>query len=396
MAFRAPVGVALATGLAAAALFAPAASADAGAPARGGQPDQTFTPVVAEVVAKPRWTRTTDGRVLLEHDLRLTNGFPVGATVRKIEVLDQRDRVVKTLEGDELAAAISPVGSPAQSGAEIPPSSAAFAFIDTDLSSPKRLPTSVSHRITVDIEPGLPVPESSTWVSAETPVSQRPPVEIASPLRGDQWFGVLGAHRRAIQPVNGTFTNGQRWALDWNRLDANDAAVSGDPGLNASYPQYGAPLRAVADGKVVRAVDGIPDQDPANFQPLGADQGDGNYVVLKLAKRTYAAYAHIVPGTVAVERGERVKMGEVVGELGNSGNSDGAHLHFQLMTTPSLLASDGLPFVIDGFDVTGQIASVDSVVNSLQTGEPVQIDSSPDQGAQQSRTPLSLQVTDFG
>ena len=375
---------------------APQASAEVPPTAARGGSDQTFTPVIAEVVSRPRWTRTTDGRVLLEHDLRLTNGFPVTATVQSIEVLDGRGRTVQTLEGDALDAAISPVGSPTESGATIPPSSAAFAFIDTSLASPKRLPAEISHRITVDVEPGLPVPERSTYVRARTPVSQKPPIEIASPLAGDRWFGVLGPHRRAVQPVNGTFTNGQRWALDWNRLDAQNAAVSGDPGQNSSYPQYGARLLAVADAKVVRAVDGLPDQDPVNFMPVGADEGDGNYVVLKLGRRTYAAYAHIRPGTVAVERGDRVEAGDLVGELGNSGNSDGAHLHFQLMTTPSLLASDGLPFVIDRFTVTGQISSVDDVVSSLSTGAPVPIEPSPDEGVQRARTPLSLQVTDFG
>jgi murein DD-endopeptidase MepM/ murein hydrolase activator NlpD len=57
-------------------------------------------------------------------------------------------------------------------------------------------------------------------------------------------------------------------------------------------------------------------------------------VILKLRHRVYAGYAHLIPGTVTVNRGDTVREGEVLGELGNSGNSNGPHLHFQLMNAP--------------------------------------------------------------
>ena len=60
------------------------------------------------------------------------------------------------------------------------------------------------------------------------------------------------------------------------------------------------------------------------------------------------------PGSVRVRVGERVRRGQVLGRLGNSGNSATPHLHLQVQITRSFL-SDGLPFVFDRFQFLGQI-----------------------------------------
>jgi murein DD-endopeptidase MepM/ murein hydrolase activator NlpD len=53
--------------------------------------------------------------------------------------------------------------------------------------------------------------------------------------------------------------------------------------------------------------------------------------------------AHLKPGSVAVRVGDRVRQGQRLGLLGNSGNTDFPHLHFQLTNGASPAASDGLP-----------------------------------------------------
>jgi len=67
-------------------------------------------------------------------------------------------------------------------------------------------------------------------------------------------------------------------------------------------------------------------------------------VILKLAKGVFAAYAHLAPGSVRVHRGERVREGQLLGKLGNSGISTGPHLHFQLMNRPEPLDADAACF----------------------------------------------------
>jgi murein DD-endopeptidase MepM/ murein hydrolase activator NlpD len=56
-----------------------------------------------------------------------------------------------------------------------------------------------------------------------------------------------------------------------------------------------------------------------------------------------------------VTPGSRVHRGQVLGKLGNTGNTSGPHLHFQLMDSSSSLGSNGLPYGIDSFALVGQL-----------------------------------------
>ena len=69
----------------------------------------------------------------------------------------------------------------------------------------------------------------------------------------------------------------------------------------------------------------------------------------------FAFYAHLQKGSLKVRPGDRVRRGEVIARLGNSGNTSAPHLHFHIVDNASVLGSDGLPYVIDRFDVRGEI-----------------------------------------
>ena len=68
----------------------------------------------------------------------------------------------------------------------------------------------------------------------------------------------------------------------------------------------------------------------------------GNHVIMATAG-TYALYAHLAPGSVAVTSGQRVRAGEVIGRVGHTGNSTAPHLHFQLMDSADPLRAKGIP-----------------------------------------------------
>jgi murein DD-endopeptidase MepM/ murein hydrolase activator NlpD len=80
----------------------------------------------------------------------------------------------------------------------------------------------------------------------------------------------------------------------------------------------------------------------------------GNNVILKLGPGRYAAYAHLQPGSVRVGRGQRLRTGQQIGRLGNSGNTTGPHLHFGIQKRPDPL-SDSVPFEIDSFTLEGNL-----------------------------------------
>lgn len=103
-----------------------------------------------------------------------------------------------------------------------------------------------------------------------------------------------------IQPVNGRFTSpfGQRWG----RLHA---------GIDLAAPT-GTPIRAAAAGQVIL------------MAPTG---GYGNYTCINHGNTVSTCYAH--QSRYRTSRGAVVKQGEVVGYVGNTGHSFGAHLHFE-------------------------------------------------------------------
>ena len=287
-------------------------------------------------------------------------------------------RRIETLSGDGLATAMTSLGSEVGATTELPAATVGVVWIDLDFASGRAIPERVNHRLTVDVGPGLPVGPTITHTGGRAAVSPDAPMVIAPPLRGGRWVAVggpAGPHRRALQAVNGHLRLGQRFAVDFAALlDAEGRTHSGDPAQNSSYFNYGQPVLAVGAGRVVEAVDRLPDQIPNHNVPIPLAEAGGNEVILKLAKGVFAGYGHLKPGTVRVRRGQRVRSGQVLGKLGNSGESTGPHLHFQLMNRPSFADADGLPFVLRKFRLGGFVPSLEALIDADLAGTPVPID----------------------
>jgi murein DD-endopeptidase MepM/ murein hydrolase activator NlpD len=79
----------------------------------------------------------------------------------------------------------------------------------------------------------------------------------------------------------------------------------------------------------------------------------GNHVIVDLGGGHYAFYAHLKPGSIRVRAGDRVHRGQVLGLVGNSGNSTEPHLHFHVSDANSPLGSEGVPYAYDRFDLVG-------------------------------------------
>ncbi|MDQ3892406.1 MAG: M23 family peptidase, partial [Actinomycetota bacterium] len=69
---------------------------------------------------------------------------------------------------------------------------------------------------------------------------------------------------QATLPINGRITFAQRYAVDYEQLDADNRVYSGEKDVD-SYTIYGQEAIAVADGTVVKVVDGVPEQEPRAF-----------------------------------------------------------------------------------------------------------------------------------
>jgi murein DD-endopeptidase MepM/ murein hydrolase activator NlpD len=222
------------------------------------------------------------------------------------------------------------------------------------------VPARLRHRLYFKI-PNATARDEKMVEGGRVVVRKDGPVVIGPPVRGAGWVarfnGSSSFHRRGLLIVNGQAVISQRFATDWGKFGDNwNALRTGDGSKNSDYYCYGEPLIAVADAKVVDVRDDIPENDPSantTAVPFSFETAAGNHVVLDLGQGRYALYAHMQPGKMRVKVGDHVKRGQVLGLLGNSGNAVGPHLHFHIADSPRALDGEGLPFVIDSFEVLG-------------------------------------------
>ena len=213
----------------------------------------------------------------------------------------------------------------------------------------------------------------------ETPVAQHDVVVIGPPLRGERFISAdsccdASRHTRAALPINGRVYLAQRFAVDWEQLDAQGRVYAGAQSDLTSYTIYGRDVLAVADASVVAVIDGLPDQPPGKMPSgIAIEEADGNSVIFDLGSGRYALYAHLRAGSIIVKAGDRVKRGQTIARVGNSGNTLAPHLHFHVMDTPSPLASNGLPYSIDAFQVTGATPSTEAFDNAEANGTPLAV-----------------------
>ena len=194
---------------------------------------------------------------------------------------------------------------------------------------------------------------------------RRPPQALAPPLRGGPYLNFNGCcglspHRTALAPVDGTPHGFQRFAVDFIRIDDQGRAAVGDLTRNESFFTFGEPVYAVADGRVVRTRNELPDIPPLNEPPgsrFTTETTLGNNIGLKLRGGRYALYAHLKRGSIRVRAGQHVRRGQMLGRVGNSGQTGGSHLHFQLNDGASPVASDSPPFLLRQFTLLGMVTT---------------------------------------
>ena len=146
----------------------------------------------------------------------------------------------------------------------------------------------------------------------------------------------------------------QRRAADLVIVDAAGTTHRGDGRQLTDYYAYGQDILAMADGVVVTAIDGVPDSTPGQ---VNAYYVPGNLIVLRHDGTTHSAYAHLIPGSLKVKVGARVRRGQVLGRCGNSGNSSEPHLHVQFQDGPRFENSWGIEAVFTDANVVRDGAS---------------------------------------
>jgi murein DD-endopeptidase MepM/ murein hydrolase activator NlpD len=173
--------------------------------------------------------------------------------------------------------------------------------------------------------------------------------------------------------INGQLRVPERFAIDWVKIGEDGLLFTGDVSKLGSYAYYGTPIHAVADGTVVNLYDDADEQVPgADAKDITTENIGGNMLSIDIGSGNFAFYAHMQRGSLKVKLGDRVKAGQVIGLLGNTGNSTAPHLHFHVMDGPSPLDANGLPYVSTGFSSQGVLAKGND--DAIEAGKPAIID----------------------
>lgn len=287
-------------------------------------------------------------RAYLVYELELVNYNAGPADLTKIAVTDAKGQVISTFAGDALKKCLSPErGEPGADPTTLEPGKLVLAYMWLDV-APNAVPEKIGHTLTFKrADAGPPtVSGGRLQLSAKRGITIRPPLEGSNWIAGNGPSNTSG-HRRARLCLGGHASIGQRFAIDWLQVDSKGMTFSGPEDKNESYYAYNENVLACADAKVAKVVDGVKPNVPhgnALAEVITPRTLPGNHIILDLGHGIYAAYAHLIPGSIRVKAGQRVKSGQILGKLGNTGNSSEPHLHFQIMNAPDFIMSEGLPF----------------------------------------------------
>ena len=201
----------------------------------------------------------------------------------------------------------------------------------TALADEVTLSDSSSSTLTVTSTPELevtPTPEPEVTPTPEPEATPTPEPEATPSPKPEQVPG----YQVAETDRNGDFL----WPVPGYGTVSQGYDATKHTGIDISAEQ-GVAVIAAADGTVshVQTWDG---------STTTGDQSYGNMVQITHADERTTLYAHL--SKVLVSSGDSVSAGETIGYVGDTGNADGAHLHFEVRQSGQTV--DPRPFITGG------------------------------------------------
>lgn len=180
------------------------------------------------------------------------------------------------------------------------------------------------------------------------PVVERNTTKMFLPFHGE--WNVFWGGTEVSKNYHVAYEN-QQYAYDI-LIIKDGKSYDGDPKKNESYYAFGKDIIAPCAAKVVKVITGVHDNVPGELNP---QQLTGNSVVLETANKEYILFAHLKKGTVAVQEGQEIKQGDLLGQCGNSGNTTEAHLHLSLQNVINMDIATGGKLYFDKILVNGEV-----------------------------------------
>jgi hypothetical protein len=334
----------------------------------------TIGPVVWHLLGSGIYpVQGSDGRAHLAFAMQFTNVWSAPATIQSVEVVDpsKNNQVTGTnrvlaLKNEDVTGQLRLVGPPTTGQASdysrnLGGGQSGVMYFDVSYATSDEVPCSIALRVH-SLQPDVKVLPESNLLSPPFEVSSQAPLVIEPPFKGDGWVNgngcclEVGPHRFVMNAMNGRLDPSEGFAIDWIKVDAEGKAFRGDGKKSENWLCYGVDVLAVGPGTVVETMRDLPDETPG-VPPTITDVTHiaGNHVLLDLGGGHYAMYAHLAPKSLTVHVGDHVKSGDKIGLLGNSGNSTGPHLHFQISDRPSTLDVTSMPYVFPSMTLQARI-----------------------------------------
>jgi len=146
------------------------------------------------------------------------------------------------------------------------------------------------------------------------------------PVHGE-W---LAGHAGATTLTNNHYKN--RYAIDCLKIGPDGRFFKEPEEEVTDFYSYEEPVYAPADGKVTEVVDSLTSDI---FGEPDTENLGGNYVILDIGNGKYFLVAHLMKDKIPVEKGQVVKKGDILGYVGNSGNTSFPHLHMHVQNKPT-------------------------------------------------------------
>lgn len=149
-------------------------------------------------------------------------------------------------------------------------------------------------------------------------------IELDFPLKNGSYYILHGGNNSTINAHS--FVSAQKYALDIVQLNKFGLRTKSLLPVELSdYNIFETNVYSPCSGTILKVVNSIKDQPPAEMDPANPA---GNYIVIKEDNTDRAIIlAHLLNSSVKGEEGDAILKGQLIGKVGNTGNTSEPHLH---------------------------------------------------------------------
>jgi hypothetical protein len=293
----------------------------------------------------------------LNYELNLLNNYKIPLTLKKVEIFDLQNTHIPLAKFDSIYIAKyfeRPGNNRLDDSKLLSANQFGILYLNLVFKQGQPIPKKVYHKLYFERQNKKGETVTHPMEVAVINVPNITKLSLGLPFnKKGKWLYGAESHQGSRFITEGKATYPQRFAIDWIFLDDNGLFAKDDISKNKNWNTYGIELISVADGTVIDIKDGIIEN-----QPLSEDMAvritketiAGNYIIIDIGNNIHAIYGHLIPNSLKVSIGDEVKKGQIIGLLGNSGNSDAPHLHFHLESkTNAFLGGEGMPYLINEF-----------------------------------------------